>query len=148
VGFRGSPPSRARLVPDRIAGCGPLGGLDAALTSARHPEVVLLACDMPFISAGFIASLLAAAPGFDAVVPKTERGYHPLCAVYTRGCVGAVEQALAEGRLAMTALLERIRVREVHGEEIDRFGPPQHVLANINTPAEFEELEALPGHKL
>src|SRR6185503_20854096 len=32
-----------RLVPDRVPGCGPLGGLDAALAAARDDVVVIVA---------------------------------------------------------------------------------------------------------
>ena len=137
-----------RTVADRVAGKGPLGGLDAALAAARHREVILLACDMPFLNAKFLEYLVSHAGRADAVVPRTERGYHPLCAVYTSGMAPLVTRALAAGRLKMTDLLREIVVREVSGEEIDAFGPRDELLANVNSPSEFGELQALPGHKL
>jgi molybdopterin-guanine dinucleotide biosynthesis protein A len=137
-----------RVIVDRVADMGPLGGLDAALAEARDRELVLLACDMPFASARFLAHLVSRASGVDAVVPRTERGYHPLCAVYARECRPVVAEHLAEGRLRMTDLLGRIRVREIPREEIEGFGPSDRLLANINTPGEFENLETLAGHKL
>src|SRR5881394_1250332 len=36
----------ARFIPDIVPGCGPLGGVHAALTAARHGAVLLVACDM------------------------------------------------------------------------------------------------------
>src|SRR5574339_1308675 len=82
------PPPRAhvRIVRDRVSASGPLGGLDAALAAARHDRLVLLACDMPFVTAQLLRHLLALTSEADAVVPRTERGYHPLCAAYTRAC--------------------------------------------------------------
>jgi molybdenum cofactor guanylyltransferase len=136
-----------RAVADRSVNCGPLGGLDAALASARDDVLVLLACDMPFVTAALMTYLIAAAHAVDVVVPRTERGYHPLCAVYTRACRPVVARRLAERRLAMTALFEDVRIRVVEGSEIAQFGDPARVLANVNTPAEFGELEALLGHK-
>jgi molybdopterin-guanine dinucleotide biosynthesis protein A len=136
-----------RVVPDRVAGCGPLGGLDAAIAAARDPQLILVACDMPFVTAAFLGHLLSLAKEADAVVPMTERGYHPVCAVYTRACQPAVQQGLSEGRLSMTALLQRVRLRVVPGDEIDAFGPRARLLANVNTPAAFDELGALSGHK-
>src|SRR5262249_51032067 len=81
-----------RQVPDSVPGCGPLGGLHAELAAARGAATVVLACDMPYVTAPLINFLLTvngvpAADGrsqaeeADIVVPKTERGYHPLCAV-------------------------------------------------------------------
>src|SRR5580704_8111651 len=37
-----------RMIADRVRGCGPLGGLHAALIEARCNATVILACDMPF----------------------------------------------------------------------------------------------------
>jgi molybdopterin-guanine dinucleotide biosynthesis protein A len=136
-----------RSVPDRVPGRGPLGGLDAALAAARDDAVVVVACDMPFVTAELLGHLLSCAQGYDAVVPRTERGYHPLCAVYTRGCGAAVARRLAEGRLTMIGLLEEMRVHTVTSEELDAFGNRHRLLANVNTPVEYEDIEALAGHE-
>lgn len=152
VGARSAGDGRAhaapiRIVADRVPASGPLGGLDAALAAARFDDVLLLACDMPFVTTEFLAYLMSQAGDADAVVPATVRGYHPLCAVYSRRCHAAVAEALAARQLRMTELLKRICVREIGVDDIGRFGPPTRLLANVNTPAEFDELEALPGHK-
>jgi molybdopterin-guanine dinucleotide biosynthesis protein A len=135
-----------RWVPDRTSGLGPLGGLDAALDAARDREVVLLACDMPFVTSGLMEYLITLVEDFDAVVPRTARGDHPLCGVYIRDCRAAVTRTLSEGRLAMRDLLVQLRIRSVSEEELRPFGDPGRLLANVNTPAEYEELEALQGH--
>jgi molybdenum cofactor guanylyltransferase len=135
-----------RLVPDRIPGCGPLGGLDAALAAARDDVVAIVACDMPFVTSAFLKHLLDLAREADAVVPRTERGYHPLCAAYTRACHPAVARRLADRRLKMTGLLEEVRVRELTAGEIDVFGDPLRLLANVNTPADYEAFAGLRGH--
>src|SRR5262245_19472078 len=73
-----------RVIRDRIPHSGPLGGLDAALAASKDEALVLLACDMPFVTSDLLNYLLGLADGADAVVPRTARGYHPLCAAYTR----------------------------------------------------------------
>jgi len=138
-------------IADLMPGCGPLGGLHAALTAAKNHVVIVIACDMPYVSAPFLAYLasLASEPaGFTAVVPQTERGYHPLCAAYTRAVIEPIERRLAAGRLTMTDLLADVRLRVVAAHEIARFGDPHQLLANVNTPAEHESLEALHNHEL
>ena len=135
-----------RLVPDRTPGCGPLGGLDAALAAARDDVVAVVACDMPFVTSAFLKHLLDLAREADAVVPRTERGYHPLCAAYTRACHPVVARRLADRRLKMTGLLEEVRVRELTAGEIDVFGDPLRLLANVNTPADYEAFAGLRGH--
>ena len=137
-----------RAADDVVPGCGPLGGLHAALTKMRGAAAFVIACDMPFVTAPVVAYLVSLADCADIVVPKTARGYHPLCAVYTRGCLEPVAARLAGRRLAMRDLVAAMRTRVVTAEEIDRFGDRYRLLANVNTPAEHAGLEALQGHEL
>ena len=134
-------------VADRVPDSGPLGGLDAALAAARDDRLIIIACDMPFISASFLESLVALSDSVDAVVPRTERGYHPLCAVYRRSCHPAVIRRLVERRLKMLELFEDLRVHVVDRAYVAMFGG-ERVLANVNTPDELRDLEALLGHEL
>jgi molybdopterin-guanine dinucleotide biosynthesis protein A len=135
-------------VHDIVPGCGPLGGLHTALTAARGDAVLLVAGDMPYLSTPFLAYLLSLAAGADIVVPQTERGYHPLCAVYTRACLEPVAARLADRRLRMRELVDSMRTRVVPIDEIRQFGDPDRLLANVNTPADYAGLETLQGHKL
>jgi molybdopterin-guanine dinucleotide biosynthesis protein A len=152
----GRPPSDAphpatdvvRRIADIVPGCGPLGGLHAALTEARGDAVFLVACDMPYVTAPLVDYLFSLACHADIVVPQTERGYHPLCAVYTRACLAPVAARLGERRLRMRELVGEMRTRVVTAEDIDRFGDRHLLLANVNTPAEYAGLEAFQGHKL
>src|SRR5262245_29729353 len=66
------------IARDLVPGCGPLGGVHTALTEARGDPVFVVACDMPFIDASFVEYLLGLTRDADLVVPRTERGYHPL----------------------------------------------------------------------
>lgn len=156
-----------RYVVDRTPGRGPLGGLDAALAAARHSLVIVLACDMPFVTGRFVSHLLKIANGAHgaagatatqgarradvdvphAVVPRTEGRYHPLCAVYSRACQRVVRRRLAEGRLALNGLFDEIDVAVVEAGELDAFGPHAHLLANVNTPSALETLDELQGHE-
>jgi molybdopterin-guanine dinucleotide biosynthesis protein A len=141
-------PPDVRAIADRVSGAGPLAGLDAALHAARDPVVVLLAGDMPGITTALLEYLAAGASGAEAVVPSTERGYHPLCAAYTRDAAAAVADALARGEHRMLDLLAHLRVRTVGPEELARIGRPDRLLANLNTAADLNELETLLAHKL
>ena len=148
-GIRGPRDADAvRAVADLVPGLGPLGGLHTALTEAKGDVTIVVACDMPYVSARFLAYLVALADEADAVVPQTERGYHPLCAAYTRATIDPVARRLAAGQLKMTDLLADVRLRVVTADEIGRFGERHRLLANVNTPAEYDGLEALQSHEL
>ena len=72
----------ARQVVNRVEGAGPLAGLHAGLAVAETPWLLVVACDMPFITPVVMQALLAArGPNTEAVVARTPDGrYHPLCA--------------------------------------------------------------------
>src|SRR5512147_214437 len=46
-------PLGLRVVPDRVAGAGALGGLMTAVTESDATCTVVLACDLPFVTAEF-----------------------------------------------------------------------------------------------
>src|SRR6185503_4581209 len=125
-----------------------VGGGHAALSEAAGEATIVIACDMPFVSAPLLEHLLTLTRDADIVVPRDGRGYHPLCAAYTRACLAPAAAHLANGRLKMTDLFEELRVRVVTAEEIDVFGNPNRLLANVNTPAEYGGLEPIQGYQL
>jgi molybdenum cofactor guanylyltransferase len=137
-----------RLVHDIVPGCGPLGGLHAALTHARGEALLVVACDMPYLTPAFLEYLFSLSGEADVVVPQSERGYHPLCAVYTRACLDPAAARLADRRLKMRDLVAGMHPRVVEVEDIRRFGDPDRLLANVNSAADVAGLEALQGHKL
>jgi molybdenum cofactor guanylyltransferase len=136
-----------RVISDIVPGCGPLGGLHAALTEARGDALFVAACDMPYLDAALIRYLLGLTREGDAVVPRTKRGYHPLCAVYTTACLEPITRRLGARRLKMVDLLKDVRTRIVTLEELNRFGDDGKLLANVNTPAEYAELGAVQNHE-
>jgi molybdopterin-guanine dinucleotide biosynthesis protein A len=148
VGRRGQSIDRpdTRSIEERVPDAGPLAGLEAALASARHDRILLLACDMPFVTAPFLAALVARLDDADAVVPNTERGYHPLCAVYARRCYPVAARHLTERRLKMMELLNAVRMTEMREHDLAPYGGAR-LLVNVNTPADFDGLETLHGHK-
>jgi molybdopterin-guanine dinucleotide biosynthesis protein A len=131
-----------RHVADQVPACGPLGGLHTALVEACGAATIVVACDMPYLSAPLLRHLLALTADADAVVPRTERGYHPLCAAYTPACIEPIARRLADGRLKLTDLFDDVRVRVVAVDVLQEFGDPDWLLANINTPDEYGSIEA------
>lgn len=128
----------ARTIGDLAPGSGPLGGIHAALTAAARTDadaVFVVACDMPYITRALVAELFDLAREADLVLPQTDAGCHPLCAVYTRACLEPIARRLADRRLKVMDLVEDVRTRVVT--------PDHRLLANVNTPGEFA---ALHGH--
>ena len=87
---------------------------------------------------------LTAWPESDAVVPRDDRGDHPLCAIYRReACLAAARANLAAERLALRDLLSLVDTQRVALEALGVGIADADVLTNINTPEELATLEGL-----
>lgn len=129
-------------VPDLYRGRGSLAGIHAGLRAARTEHVFVAACDMPLLDGDLVRHLASLREGYDAVVPESDAGPEPLCAVYGKGALAAVEEALGADRRRIADLLPRIRTRTVPREEVARFDPGYRSFRNINTPDEYGALLA------
>jgi molybdopterin-guanine dinucleotide biosynthesis protein A len=138
-------PAGLRVVADERPGCGPLGGLYTALRACAAPQLLVVACDMPFLSAPFLRFLVDAGREVDAALVGSDDGYHPLCASYRTSCLAAIGHRLDHGRLKLKELLEDVRVRAITPLEVARFGPEQMLLFNINTPDDYARAGHLAG---
>jgi molybdopterin-guanine dinucleotide biosynthesis protein A len=89
---------------------GPLGGIAVALETMAADLLLVLAVDMPGMSAGYLGLLLApAGPG--GVVPEENGVYQGLAAVYPRSLGALVWEALASMDRSVQSVVRRA-VRE------------------------------------
>jgi len=97
-----------RILPDRIAGLGPLGGLATALEDAgSEATVLLLAVDLPYLTKALLLRLLSIhwRVGSDMTLPLDAEGRpQPLTACYEGRLAPLVDQLLARGERRLRAL--------------------------------------------
>jgi len=132
-------PGDVQIVGDRVHGMGALGGLFTALSTAQTAWTLALACDMPFVSASFLAYVCALADheDQDAVIPRSADGLQPLCAAYSSRMFEAVRRQIDARSLKMTDLLSTVRVREIPPSDIDTFEGGDRLFFNINSPQNY-----------
>ena len=76
------------LVTDLFAQRSSLTGIHAGLFYAKYPLAFVTACDTPLLQPALIRMLLETAhDDTDVVIPQTENGLEPLCAVYSQRCL-------------------------------------------------------------
>lgn len=132
-GPRPSPAPGIDVVLDAWPGGGSLGGLYTALLEAGGP-VLVVACDLPFVTGAFLAHVQGALGDADAAVPRTADGRHPLCAAYSGTCIEPLVKCLEAGRLKIVEALAGLRVREIGPAEVATFDLDGSLLLNLNTP--------------
>ena len=137
-------PLTVTVARDRLAGAGPLAGLEAALSAASHDLVLVVAVDMPGLDAAVLRAQLGVAlahPEIEVVtLPGEADGTRePLHAVYRRRVLGRVRALLDAGERRMTTLLAGLRVAELDVIQLERLDPRRRSARNMNSRADLQE---------
>ena len=131
------------VYPDRLPDCCPLSGVHTALTVSHADWNLVVACDMPDLNAPFLVRLLETVENaeFDCLLPAGASGRpEPMCAVYHRRSLPAIQRALQGGVRKMLDGLAGLRLEVLHVE-----GPGP--FRNINTPEEWMEYKRVQMDK-
>jgi molybdenum cofactor guanylyltransferase len=127
-------------VADVFPGCGPLGGIHAALRASETDLNSILAVDLPFVSPALLQFLIARAKDSEAstvTVPRAAHGLQPLCAIYRRDFADLAEKALRAGRYKIDALFDEAGTQVITERDLQSAGFPPQVFRNLNTPEDL-----------
>jgi molybdenum cofactor guanylyltransferase len=125
-----------RVVFDRKRAAGPLAGLEAGLTAARHEVVFAVACDMPYVTRSLAELAVAAARNCDAAIPRHEGLFEPVCGAYRQTALRAIVGALDAGNYVAHDVAMSLDVTWLEG-----FDPAQ--FESLNTPADLDRFRAV-----
>jgi molybdenum cofactor guanylyltransferase len=120
---------------------GPLSGIASALISTGTDWNLILACDLPYLTAEWLDWLLARAMASNCqiVMPRTAGGLEPLAAVYGRECAESIVAALRRGVHKVSDALEQLRIEFVTESDWGHVDPTGRVLFNMNTAEDYQE---------
>jgi molybdopterin-guanine dinucleotide biosynthesis protein A len=119
---------------DTYPGEGPLGGVITALKASKTDSVVVLSCDMPFITSAVITSLVSGLTDAQATVGRTDR-LNWLCAAWSKDeCLQTLQGVWKRNERAVHRAAVLLDVLEVP--------VPAVAVRNINTPQDLLEDDA------
>lgn len=142
-------PLPAAFVADAWPDTGTLGGIATALAHLAPNEdwALVVACDLPLVSAPLVARLLEIAAGtddtagagfrWDCVVPVVGGYEEPLHALYHRRCLPAIEARLRAGERRVVSFMPDVRTRRVDESTLRTVDPALRSFVNANTPEEW-----------
>jgi molybdopterin-guanine dinucleotide biosynthesis protein A len=130
------------VVADARAVESPTVGVYTAVAASPSPRTLCLGCDIPFVTTALLEELARRPGSFDAVVPRDDAGLQPLCAVYSRRTLAALEQMLDADERRMDLIFERVRTEYLDVAD-GRFGDPRELFLNVNTPSDLEVARGL-----
>ncbi len=133
-------PMHGDILPDK----GSLGGIYTALVRAKSPDVLTLACDMPFINTDLLLYMVEQCrDDIDIVVPRVAGYPQGLHAIYKKTCIAPIAEQLAANRLKIIRFYDQMRVRYLDEADCAPYDPLARSFANLNTPEELAEAERL-----
>ncbi len=125
----------AKIHSDIIENCGPLGGIHSALHHSSNEIILVVSCDMPFISINIANQLIDAyiknRPNVDAVIPTLNGFNEPLLAIYSKRLSTKISEILSDRKgHRITDLLDNCNTIKVDIE-----ASPENIrsFTNINT---------------
>jgi len=143
----GDPPKydflKLPVIPDCVESVGPLSGIYTALKASPSFFTLIVGCDMPKISLSFLQLLLGKAHLGDAIMMKFDDGFlEPLCSLYSKACLQAIDENFRRQQHKISEVLRSIKVAYVSEAEIAALGFSREIFTNVNTPEDWEELQA------
>jgi molybdopterin-guanine dinucleotide biosynthesis protein A len=134
------------IVRDRYPDHGALGGIYTAIEASPSDRTLVVGCDMPFLNAPLLAHM--AEIDADLVIPRTERGYEPLCAVYSKACARSIRERLERHELHASVLPAGVGVAEIGPEILAAYDPHGLLFVNVNTPHDYERAKEIVARRL
>lgn len=137
------------VVEDIFRGCGPLGGIHAALSVSQTDLNLVLSVDIPLMTSDFLRWFLLQAEAAREliVVPDAAGGPQPLCAVYRPPVRKFAERALQRGEYKIGRLFSLIPTLMIGEPQIAAAGFNPAIFQNINTPEEYAQLSGGVKHE-
>ncbi|MGA2544104.1 MAG: molybdenum cofactor guanylyltransferase [Verrucomicrobiota bacterium] len=95
------------VLHDQFTDAGPLAGIERALDAASTPLMLVLAVDLPNMSAPFLRMLAGNCTDRQGVIPRLKGSIEPLVAFYPKYAKTLAEAQLRTSHYAVTAFAER-----------------------------------------
>lgn len=130
------------VVSDALPAAGALGGIYTALVWSPAPRVIVVACDLPFLSPRLLRRLAEESQA-DVVVPRSVRGYEPLCAAWHVRAAGTLRRRIARGELKAADAIAEVTAEEIGPEALARCDPRGLLFVNVNTSHDYERAQEL-----
>jgi molybdenum cofactor guanylyltransferase len=127
---------------DAIPDAGPLGGILAALESTDAPAVLVLACDLPFITPSLVRLLHTNDPAVPILIPRSGTIVQPLCGRYATSVRTALRSFLTRGGRTVMGFVSSCQHAYLDIEPGHPLYQPS-LLSNINFRDDLEQAASI-----
>ncbi len=124
------------MFKDILPGSGSLGGIYTGLKVSNTHHNLIVACDMPFIQPYLFTILIDHSNGHDVIIPITQDGYQPTCAIYSKNCIGPIETQIKSENLKILDFFPYVKVNKIN---FDASSVHPNIFFNINTIKDYSK---------
>lgn len=127
-----------KIISDLLEDIGPMGGIYTALKLCNSAAVLFAPCDLPFYSEKIAQLCKTNFKGLeDALIITYGEKLQPLCGIYSKSCITAMEQMIKNKNYRIRDLLKMLHVTYVDAQ---LFGIEENCFKNVNTLQEYNLL--------
>lgn len=129
--------SGCRVLTDNFCDVGPLTGIERTLDTMASPLLLVLAVDLPVMTAEFLQKLAESCSENRGGVPRVNGNLEPLAAIYPKAVLSLATALLNQNSFAMKNFAVRCEQAALVSF-IDLPGTDAKFFLNCNSPAELE----------
>lgn len=126
------------VFPDLVHEIGPLGGIYTALSTSKTEKVFIFACDMPNLNKNLIEYMISISNNYDIIIPFLNSNYETLHAIYSHNCLKHIKKYIKEGKRKITGFFDKVNVRRMLNDEIEKYSDSSLIFKNINYIEDFD----------
>lgn len=130
-----------KVFNDIYLGNGPLSGIHSALKNSRNEKVFCIACDMPLITKDILKFISDINEEYEVLVPKINEKLQPLCAIYSKGLIPRVEEALINNENKLKKFIMSTKYKVLEDKKYKVLSEKE--FSNINTINAYNDLEEI-----
>lgn len=133
-----------QVLPDERTGIGPAEAIRTALFHSPTSILVLVGCDLPFVTTDLFATLLSKLEDHQVVAPLGPGGMlEPLCAVYNKNALETFTFLIDAGERKISRFYDRLNTRLVPFDELKSLAGSERFFFNVNSPDDYDRAKRL-----
>ena len=133
-----------RVFEDTNKGIGPLEAIRTALANSSEDRALVVACDLPFVTAELFEFLIAKSGLHQAIVPVGEDGkIETLCGVYARDALECVTDLIERGERMVRVLFAEVSTCLVPFNDLKHLSGSEHFFENVNSRSDYLKVRDL-----
>ena len=130
-----------RVLEDKFPDAGPLAGIEQALDATSSPLLLVLAVDLPGMSAEFLRQLAAGCRECRGAVPRVNGNLEPLGALYPKAALSIASALLNQNSFAVKNFAARCEPAALVSF-IDLPATSGKLFLNWNSPGDWDSVQS------